>query len=217
MATDMSLKQSLCVVSQFGWAFCWRSRVPALCRHLLARHIRLHGTLDCTSAGAACIGMRRFRQLWSLHTAASVIGIFHDHKSFPEFLVPSYVKAETAVHWNLSYDRKQGCHPCLRLLIRYSTNSKKGDFDMCSWNGCGNNCGGFGNNCGGWGWNNWGCGGSCGWNRNNREAFRNGFREGYDAGFRDGFREGRDDDRRPGGPGGPGRPGDGCNSGCGCS
>ena len=31
---------------------------------------------------------------------------------------------------------------------------------MCSWNGCGNNCGGFGNNCGGWGWNNWGCGGS---------------------------------------------------------
>lgn len=30
---------------------------------------------------------------------------------------------------------------------------------MCSWNGCGNNCGGFGNNCGGWGWNNWGCGG----------------------------------------------------------
>lgn len=164
MATDMSLKQSLCVVSAIwlsertGWAFCWRSRVPALCRHLLARHIRLHGTLDCTSAGAACIGMRRFRQLWSLHTAASVIGIFHDHKSFPEFLVPSYVKAETAVHWNLSYDRKQGCHPCLRLLIRYSTNSKKGDFDMCSWNGCGNNCGGFGNNCGGWGWNNWGCG-----------------------------------------------------------
>ena len=177
--------------------------------------------------------MRRFGQMWSLHTAAPAIGIIHDHKSFPEFLVPSYVKAETAVHWNLSYDRKQGCHPCLRLLIRYSTNSKKGDFDMCSWNncgGCGNNgscgdgCGGngcrrggngwggCGNNCGGWGWNNWGCGGSSGWNRNTREAFRNGFRDGYDAGFRDGFREGRDDDRRPGGPG-PRGPGPGHTTG----
>ena len=68
--------------------------------------------------------------MWSLHTAAPAIGIIHDHKSFPEFLVPSYVKAETAVHWNLSYDRKQGCHPCLRLLIRYSTNSKK-EISIC--------------------------------------------------------------------------------------
>ncbi len=161
---------------------------------------RLHGTLDCTSAGAACIGMRRFRQLWSLHTAASVIGIFHDHKSFPEFLVPSYVKAETAVHWNLSYDRKQGCHPCLRLLIRYSTNSKKGDFDMCSWNGCGNNCGGFGNNCGGWGWNNWGCGGSCGWNRNNRKhSVTDSVKAMMPVSVMDSGRT--DDDRRPGGPG----------------
>ena len=30
---------------------------------------------------------------------------------------------------------------------------------MCSWNGCGNNCGGCGNNCSGCGWNNWGWGG----------------------------------------------------------
>ena len=66
----------------------------------------------------------------SLHAAASVIGIIHDHKSFPEFLVPSYVKAETAVHWNPPYDRKQGCHPCLHLLIRYSTNNKK-EISIC--------------------------------------------------------------------------------------
>ena len=69
--------------------------------------------------------MQRFLQIRSLHAAASVIGIIHDHKSFPEFLVPSYVKAEIAVHWNPPYDRKQGCHPCLHLLIKYSTNSKK--------------------------------------------------------------------------------------------
>lgn len=66
----------------------------------------------------------------SLHAAASVIGIIHTHKSFPEFLVPSYVKAETAVHWNSSYGWKQGCHPCLYLLIRYSTNSKK-EISIC--------------------------------------------------------------------------------------
>ena len=66
----------------------------------------------------------------SLHAAASVIGIIHTHKSFPEFLVPSYVKAEIAVHWNLTYGGKQGCHPCLHLLIRYSTNSKK-EISIC--------------------------------------------------------------------------------------
>ncbi len=66
----------------------------------------------------------------SLHTAASVIGIIHDHKSFPDFLVPSYVNTETAVHWNSPYDGKQGCHPCLHLLIRYTTNSKK-EISIC--------------------------------------------------------------------------------------